>query len=623
MLSGELASYALAKKPTLNASLNSSNQSQLTWNKVKKPNNGYAVFRDGAVYMRLNKKTFSFTDTSVSEGQTYTYQIKTYKAKKKTKKVTQWYNTQTQQWQTAKPAKAYRGKKKTVKKKTYSYSYKNASNAAAVTIRKHDSISVTQNGKEISTGSLTEGKKTILTISTRSGRIPSMYSENSSIASISQGTLFANSPGTTVIHFTVPTDGSWIAAEKTITIIVKKNCTTHDYAPATCTTPKKCKNCGRTEGSALGHSWDGGVVTTPASTTATGVKTFTCTRCGSKKTETIPKLPAIDPYTVPYEYWLGCADDGFAVGDTIDVTDYKGDVHHLKKKGVNSWEDTNYGGTFAITDASQFCIINKNIDGTWIYGGHQMRTYHGATFDVTKLSDNHHLSFDIYEFPIYNCDASKLTVTPDAPVTWRNTYDENKKPITVPYYTKNNHYLAEPYLDGNVFQMSEKMCKVRVCTLPTYTGSGIGVFAETIKFAVTYDGELIGTFSVNTAQSPLGPNWKPTSDGMSPSRQAAYDIALEGVEANGGPKDLDTDLRAIARYINNSGNFRPSQDIYYNGDYAFSMTCSGGVLCLETYAIKKYGQYGFITHEGGGDTHQALRIDSNLNLGPYAAGRSY
>ncbi|MBQ6163275.1 MAG: fibronectin type III domain-containing protein [Clostridia bacterium] len=40
------------------------------------------------------------------------------------------------------------------------------------------------------------------------------------------------------------------------------------------------------------HTWDGGVVTTAATTTATGVKTYTCTVCGETKTEAIPKALA-------------------------------------------------------------------------------------------------------------------------------------------------------------------------------------------------------------------------------------------------------------------------------------------------------------------------------------------
>ena len=41
---------------------------------------------------------------------------------------------------------------------------------------------------------------------------------------------------------------------------------------------------------ALGHSWDAGKVTTAATCKAAGIKTFTCSVCGTKKTESIAKL---------------------------------------------------------------------------------------------------------------------------------------------------------------------------------------------------------------------------------------------------------------------------------------------------------------------------------------------
>lgn len=78
---------------------------------------------------------------------------------------------------------------------------------------------------------------------------------------------------------------------------------THKYfevetKKATCTAPAeyqlKC-SCGEvgsqpyTKGTALGHAWDAGKVTTPATCKDAGVKTFTCTRCNTTKTETIAK----------------------------------------------------------------------------------------------------------------------------------------------------------------------------------------------------------------------------------------------------------------------------------------------------------------------------------------------
>ena len=41
---------------------------------------------------------------------------------------------------------------------------------------------------------------------------------------------------------------------------------------------------------ALGHTWDAGKVTKAATATAEGVKTYTCTVCGSARTEAIPKI---------------------------------------------------------------------------------------------------------------------------------------------------------------------------------------------------------------------------------------------------------------------------------------------------------------------------------------------
>ena len=41
---------------------------------------------------------------------------------------------------------------------------------------------------------------------------------------------------------------------------------------------------------ALGHAWNSGVITTPATEDTEGVKTFTCTRCGATRTETIPMV---------------------------------------------------------------------------------------------------------------------------------------------------------------------------------------------------------------------------------------------------------------------------------------------------------------------------------------------
>ena len=70
-------------------------------------------------------------------------------------------------------------------------------------------------------------------------------------------------------------------------VVTAPTCTEKGYTTHTCA-------CGDsyvdTYTDALGHAWDNGKVTKPATETENGVKTFTCTRCGETKTETIPKL---------------------------------------------------------------------------------------------------------------------------------------------------------------------------------------------------------------------------------------------------------------------------------------------------------------------------------------------
>ena len=58
-------------------------------------------------------------------------------------------------------------------------------------------------------------------------------------------------------------------------------------AAATCTTPQTCTICGKTIVDKLGHSYNSGSVTTQPTCLTTGVKTYTCTRCNTTKTETI------------------------------------------------------------------------------------------------------------------------------------------------------------------------------------------------------------------------------------------------------------------------------------------------------------------------------------------------
>ena len=90
-------------------------------------------------------------------------------------------------------------------------------------------------------------------------------------------------------------------------VVTAPTCTAKGYTTHTCA-------CGDsyvdTYTDALGHAWDSGKVTKPATETEDGVKTFTCTRCGETKTEVIPATGSVDVTKMFTDVSHSWADDG-------------------------------------------------------------------------------------------------------------------------------------------------------------------------------------------------------------------------------------------------------------------------------------------------------------------------
>lgn len=90
--------------------------------------------------------------------------------------------------------------------------------------------------------------------------------------------------------------------------------------PATCTTPgktegKHCSRCGKVFAAqevipAQGHAWNAGEVTLEPTEQSTGIKTYTCTRCGETKTEVLPSLEHVHRF-VPSVTAPTCTSQGY------------------------------------------------------------------------------------------------------------------------------------------------------------------------------------------------------------------------------------------------------------------------------------------------------------------------
>ena len=90
-------------------------------------------------------------------------------------------------------------------------------------------------------------------------------------------------------------------------VVTAPTCTVKGYTMHTCACGKSYVD---TYVDALGHAWDNGKVTKEPTETETGVKTFTCTRCGETKTETIPATGSVDVTEMFTDVSHSWADDG-------------------------------------------------------------------------------------------------------------------------------------------------------------------------------------------------------------------------------------------------------------------------------------------------------------------------
>ena len=104
---------------------------------------------------------------------------------------------------------------------------------------------------------------------------------------------------------------------------------------------KKCSRCDSIDAKEA-HKWDKGVITTPATTTSDGVKTFTCEVCKATKTEPIAKIPSGGGVTPP-------KNDTITVDVTGDKTSVKitaeisGDTASIAEIGRNDIDKAGAG----------------------------------------------------------------------------------------------------------------------------------------------------------------------------------------------------------------------------------------------------------------------------------------
>ncbi|MBQ4093151.1 MAG: S-layer homology domain-containing protein, partial [Firmicutes bacterium] len=175
----------------------------------------------------------------------------------------------------------------------------------------------------------------------------SWSSSDSSVATVENGTIKALKCGTTTITAKTNDGNFTVTCEVTVNHsyaekVIAPTCTEKGYTSHTC-------SCGDTyktdEKAALGHDWNEGVITKEATTTATGVKTYTCKRvgCGETKTETIPALVI-----------------NIHFDDIADNAWYNESVYYLVAKGIiNGMDENTFAPEEKITRAQFATMLAK------------------------------------------------------------------------------------------------------------------------------------------------------------------------------------------------------------------------------------------------------------------------
>ena len=173
--------------------------------------------------------------------------------------------------------------------------------------------------------------------------------------------------------------------------VTAPTCTAKGYTTHTCA-------CGDsyvdTYTDALGHAWDNGKVTKPATETEDGVKTFTCTRCGETKTETIPATGVMDVTEMFTDVSHSWADDGIQYC-----------VTHQLMSGIGN----NLFGPKLTTTRAQIVQILYNLEGEPKVSG---------TTPFTDLTQDWYQDAILWAYQTgVVAGTSSTTFEPDLPVT--------------------------------------------------------------------------------------------------------------------------------------------------------------------------------------------------------------
>lgn len=228
--------------------------------------------------------------------------------------------------------------------------------------------------------------------SAQSGWFGSNQKYTSSSTSYSAGTIInakAGSSGSVVFSYKLPKRVNYIMASYPSTV------SSNTPSLSTATSVTACKS------GSWSHTWNSGTVTTAATSTSTGVMTYTCTKCGATEKQTIPMTVSIDAcdHSVNQE---AAVDEGYTVtfaGDSgvssitvYKTQDYSGESETVSAAGTTVSRSSSTGEPDSTGDGQvNFTVVLKDgytLDSVTATGAYKNVKDTGVenTYRITKIS---------------------------------------------------------------------------------------------------------------------------------------------------------------------------------------------------------------------------------------------
>ena len=219
----------------------------------------------------------------------------------------------------------------------------------------------------------------------------------------------------------------------------------------------------------IAHTWDAGTVTTPASCSAEGVKTYTCTVCSETKTETIAKtshnlttITAVAP-TCDTDGTIAhykCSDCGKLFADstgTVEITDI---VDPKTGHDWNDWVETTPATVDTDGEKTRTCKNDSShtetqaipkLDLEIVEGDESSYTLESGT-DITVKCNGTFTNFKELQLDGTKIDSSNYTVVSGSTVaTLKASYLDT--------LSEGNHTLTFVYNDGRTADATLKIAK--------------------------------------------------------------------------------------------------------------------------------------------------------------------